>query len=460
MLFVELLPESIREDAQLAAAAETLDGMLRKTTLTIPNLLIWARLDRESSLALPPLARLIEASGGLKPLSSELLELLAWQMHVDFREVAVDDAMLERMVRESIPWHRIKGTPAAVVQALAMYGIEARTDESGTGVNWAVYELELAAAPRGRTLSDIVRVAEEAAPKRCWLRRVHGEFDRRPIITDAGPRLDDGYLDDDSGVWDPETGVKQSFGETLRGLAKGDSRAVLMCAGQTHSGRGYYIDKPILDRWRLDDPTTRNYGIVSSVVVSLMSAGIQGGQYPWSGPWDRRVWNELADYPGAGPMPVRRIDRRRALSKSQLVLDSGRLDASVERMDRQIAYVLDTPQRLDVSALDAAREDLGIRAVVIDERFIATRALATPEENRTSQGGFAVLAVLDLGVGRAETDMPGVNVITYHEELLGLLAVRRPYADPWGGEWHGPWAERNWRTQAVPMRVTTLEEGE
>jgi signal transduction histidine kinase len=63
--FAELLPGSIRDDQQLRHAAEALDGSLQRTTAAIPNLLIWSRLDRANALTLPPLARIIDAAGGL-----------------------------------------------------------------------------------------------------------------------------------------------------------------------------------------------------------------------------------------------------------------------------------------------------------------------------------------------------------------------------------------------------------
>lgn len=37
---------------------------------------------------LPPLRRLVEARGSLAAPSEELVERLAWQLHVDFRETA------------------------------------------------------------------------------------------------------------------------------------------------------------------------------------------------------------------------------------------------------------------------------------------------------------------------------------------------------------------------------------
>lgn len=475
--FVSILPEAIRDDKQLRAAAETLDGLLHRTTNAVPNLLIWARLDRANAVCIPPLQRLVDAAGGLKPLSTELLELLAWQFHVDFREVATDDAMLERMVRESIPWHRIKGTPAAVEQALAMYNVQALVDESGTGENWAVYELELSEVPRGGTLANIVRVASEAAPARCWLRRVYGGFDRRPIVLDRGPALDCGFLDDDSGVWDADTGVKESFGER-HGIGA-ESRSTFRAhlgAEFVHASRAFYIDKAILDHWRLDNPTVKCHGIVGGSLISLMSMGIWGEKRRWEGPWDHRRWNDTSgvyesrylwsggwdhrrwtgnSFDTSQPIPRRRIDTHRSLSKSQHVLDFARLDSSLERLDRQQATLVSNPPRLDFARLDESRDDMQVRTIFIDERFHNTSDVQTSLGSQAAGlGAYRVLAACAL---RAET-CSGVGVTTYREEVTGLLSLRRPYSLPDGTEWTGPWSHRTWRSMGVPAKSST--EGE
>lgn len=477
LFFGNMLPEVIRHDAKLSAAAQALDGLLHRATQAVPNLMVFARLDRENAVCIPPLQRLVDAAGGLKPLTTEQLELLAWQFHVDFREVATDDAMLERMVRESIPWHRIKGTPAAVEQALAMYNVEALVDESGTGANWAVYELELAAVPRGGTMANIVRVAEEAAPARCWLRRVYGGYDRRPIVLDRGPALDVGFLDDDSGVWDPETGVKQSFGENLGLFADYSSTLrVYLGAEFVHASRAFYVDRAILDHWKLDNPTVRSHGMVGGSLISLMSVGIWGEKYRWEGAWDHRRWNETTDifesryvwsgkwdrrrwsgtsFAPAYPMPRRRIDTHYSFSKSQMVLDFARLDDALVTLDRPWAVVIDNPHRLDGHRLDRGLADLGVRELDIHERFIHTSSL-TAARARAGMG----IGDRYVSAGSAERvpTRSGAGVTTFKEEVTGLLALRRPYSLPDGSEWTGPWSHRTWRSMGVPANSSTQGE--
>ena len=385
--FAEILPESIKHDPAVATAAEVLNRVLRKTTLAVPNLLLWARLDREGARLIPPLARLAEEAGGLKPHSTGVLELLAWQLHVDFRDVARDDRMLERFVLESIPWHRKKGTPWAVEKALALYGVQALCDESGRGEKWAVYELELALVPTTAELINIVRVAEMSAPKRSLLRRVHGEFDKRPLVFDERPAWDDGYWDDDSGVWDHEAGVKVSFGQTLGLLAEPYSAAqAAMARTEVRPGRIIYLDRPMWDVWAWDEPTIKSHGFVMAEVYSLRCRDLDSDVRCWTGRWDGKSWNAEYD------IRERRIHRRREVSKSQMVFGEAAWDDPLRKMDRRVRVVVDNPMRWDAGAWDRAREEAGIRELHIDEFFAETYCAQTAP---VMSGAQALLQVTD-----------------------------------------------------------------
>ena len=192
-----LLPGSIRDDATVAASAASLDPIRRALAGGIPNILLWSRLDPAPGRLCPPLQRLAELGGGLKALSEAELELLAWQLHVDFREAAATREQLAAMVRSAIPWHRIKGTPASIKQALALFGYSGiRIEEDGTGDHWATWQLGLPEIADEATVRHIVSICNEMQPARCRLWRIYTDvFDRRPIVPDVGPVLDDGYED-------------------------------------------------------------------------------------------------------------------------------------------------------------------------------------------------------------------------------------------------------------------------
>ena len=96
---IDILPPNLLADKQIYAAARALDDELQKITAVTRNALLLPRLDE---------------------LSEEVIDLLAWQWHVDFYEpVGMDIDTKRRLIKNSIAWHRIKGTPAAVEQVVS-----------------------------------------------------------------------------------------------------------------------------------------------------------------------------------------------------------------------------------------------------------------------------------------------------------------------------------------------------
>lgn len=202
LVFRQLVPESIRSDSQMAAAADSLSPLLQTIVRAVPNLLIYGRLEGQDPAGmLAPLKRLTEARGGLKDLSTEELEQLAWQWHVDFRDAAKTNGKLRAFVLNSIPWHRIKGTPKSLLDALALYGINAELEEDGTGDQWASYQIHLKDDADADEVRTAAIIAREMQPARCRLYRVWNDFwDTRPIKTSDGPRLSEGWLSFYSGT--------------------------------------------------------------------------------------------------------------------------------------------------------------------------------------------------------------------------------------------------------------------
>ena len=297
--FLSLLPESIREDRQLADAAKALDGLLQRTTAAIPDLLVFSRLDRDTANFLPPLARLTEAAGGLKPLSPELLELLAWQFHVDFRETARTREQLEGMVRRSIPWHRIKGTPASVKDALALFGLAAELEEDGVDDYWATYQIGLPSIVDMETVKLVCRVAYEMHPARCSLYRIYTNvWDTRPGTYSDG-RYSEAAYSFYSGV--PVPGLPGgddlivSFGRltsaqaappvltnVLRGRIRERGVTVLFDDDMQYSAAVYS-----------DSVMPANHGFVRSRLNAMVIGRPVYRHHTWAGQWDGRKWAEL-----------------------------------------------------------------------------------------------------------------------------------------------------------------------
>lgn len=186
---LRLLPEHISGDPQFSAAGKAAGGPLKALSLSIPSLLIYARLgEADPARFLAPLRRLTEARPGLAPLDMETLESLAWQFHVDFREAASTRDQLAAMVRSAIAWHRIKGTPASIRKALALFGYSGiEIEEHTPAMPWATYQLGLENFHEMDDVRRVVAICREMQPARCRLWRVYSAgFDMRPGIW-SGP---------------------------------------------------------------------------------------------------------------------------------------------------------------------------------------------------------------------------------------------------------------------------------
>lgn len=106
---MDLLPASIRDDPDVQAAAAAIDNELQAVTAAIPETVLIARID---------------------VLPEAVLDLLAWQWHVDFYEpIGFAIAKKRAVIKQSIAWHRHKGTPWAVEQVVSAVFANAEIEE-------------------------------------------------------------------------------------------------------------------------------------------------------------------------------------------------------------------------------------------------------------------------------------------------------------------------------------------
>ncbi|MDE7370771.1 MAG: phage tail protein I [Desulfovibrio sp.] len=196
--FADLLPSSLADDAGMRACAEALDGVLNKATRAIPGLLIYSRLARdagEEGAALPPLAplqRLAELDGGLESLPEAVLDLLAWQFHVEGYAEAPSLPAKRAMIYASLLLHRRRGTPWAV-----RHGLETTLQVPAEVREWYEYggapyffrvRLDVAGVSfDARAHADALKVIMDHKNVRSWLDRIE-TFSRRelPIRTGLG----------------------------------------------------------------------------------------------------------------------------------------------------------------------------------------------------------------------------------------------------------------------------------
>ena len=96
---LDILPDSLKRDPQVRAMAEAITPELQDITQAIQECLLLPRLDS---------------------LPEEVVDLLAWQLHVDFYEPDLPLEQKRQLVKESGLWHRRKGTPWAVEQVVSI----------------------------------------------------------------------------------------------------------------------------------------------------------------------------------------------------------------------------------------------------------------------------------------------------------------------------------------------------
>jgi phage tail P2-like protein len=89
----DLLPSSLKNDERTVAVAEAANEQIQCIDVQRELLHILANMDWSEE---------------------DIVELLAWQWHVDFWDDSLSLAAKRTLVKNSIPWHRRKGTPAVV----------------------------------------------------------------------------------------------------------------------------------------------------------------------------------------------------------------------------------------------------------------------------------------------------------------------------------------------------------
>lgn len=97
---IDIVPNSIRNDPQVIAACGSIDRQLQEMQDGIPSILFWPFVDQQ----VPP-----------------LLDILAWEMHVDVWAGWEGNLSIEKkieLINSSIDWHRHMGTRYAVDQML------------------------------------------------------------------------------------------------------------------------------------------------------------------------------------------------------------------------------------------------------------------------------------------------------------------------------------------------------
>ncbi|MBO8136811.1 MAG: phage tail protein I [Desulfotomaculum sp.] len=99
---LDILPESLIKDPDVKALAQAIDPELQAISSVIVECILLTRIDE---------------------LPEEVVDVLALQFHVDFYEPDLPLKQKRELVKNSISWHKRKGTPSAVEELVtAIFG--------------------------------------------------------------------------------------------------------------------------------------------------------------------------------------------------------------------------------------------------------------------------------------------------------------------------------------------------
>lgn len=97
---MDILPESLKRDPQIKALAEAITPEIQLVSAEIVNCILFPRIDN---------------------LPVEIVDMLAWQMHVDWYDATADISVKRQLIKSASRIHRYRGTPAAVEEIIQTY---------------------------------------------------------------------------------------------------------------------------------------------------------------------------------------------------------------------------------------------------------------------------------------------------------------------------------------------------
>jgi len=104
----ELIPPNLLADENIKALIESIEPEFEKVKNEIINVLIYPRIDE---------------------LNEEVLDLLAYQFHIEGYDLATSIEEKRNLIKKSIELHKYKGTKYAIEQVLKALGLEGQIKE-------------------------------------------------------------------------------------------------------------------------------------------------------------------------------------------------------------------------------------------------------------------------------------------------------------------------------------------
>ena len=158
-----ILPYSIRNDQKVKDLCSTLDKVLMPLAEEAKMALVYSRID---------------------VLPEDIIDLLAWQLHVDTYDTAAEISIKREQVRQSTSLHKKRGTPYAVRSAIEIVFSKSVLQE------WFLYEgrpyyfkVLLEVAPKTKEIyTELLRTISAAQNVRSWLEKIEAKADHQETL--------------------------------------------------------------------------------------------------------------------------------------------------------------------------------------------------------------------------------------------------------------------------------------
>jgi phage tail P2-like protein len=150
---LNLMPPNLASDPKIKMAAEAFDDVLRDIIKKIPNISVIPNLVLN------------------KTVDTVLIDLLAWQFHVDFYDPNMPVSVKRDLVLKSLDWHFRKGTPSVVEDIVSTVFAKAVVQEwfeyDGLPYRFRVATEE--SMPETETRSNLIRAINSVKNTRSYL---------------------------------------------------------------------------------------------------------------------------------------------------------------------------------------------------------------------------------------------------------------------------------------------------
>ena len=154
---IDILPDRLKTNREIVAIANALEKELQEITETINEVIIMSRIDE---------------------MPEEVVDSLAWQLHVDFYEplaLGLDLDKKRALVKNSLDWHRRKGTKSVLEDMIRILFLDDVKIEEWFEYGGKPYFFRIISYSDSLTdeqYNDLIRAIHQLKNERSWLEEI------------------------------------------------------------------------------------------------------------------------------------------------------------------------------------------------------------------------------------------------------------------------------------------------